>query len=228
MQLKTRFSLFALVILFSSHGVFSQYNDDGYIPRPFKEKDMFLDVYTGYPNWGTYFIEEFIEDNNYDLNEIKGVPHIGGRLEFIITKEFGFTVDALFDSWGGSWSNLGLVEDTSGLFVSQEVDNSFQVNRLRIQIGLTYHLDEITVENLDLYAGVGIGSNKLWITEDINDENFDLKDRSYFQSNFSLIDSPISVRARVGGRYFFNEKIALKLELSLGGPLITGGLSFLL
>lgn len=228
MLFKPPLLLFTLVLLFASQEVFSQNGDDDYVPRPFEEKDVFIDIYSGYPNWGSYFLEEFIEDNDYDLKEIKGIPHIGGRLEFIISKEFGFTVDALYDSWGGSWSNVGLVQDTSGFMINQNTENSFQVNRLRIQIGLTYHLDEITVEDLDLYAGLGIGSNKLWVSDDIEDANIDLKDRSYFQVNGSLVDSPISVRARVGGRYFFTDKVALNLELSLGGPLITGGLSFLL
>lgn len=228
MLLKTPITLLTLVVLFASQVIFSQDNDDGYIPRPFEEKDVFIDIYTGYPNWGTYFLEEYIEDNEYELKQIKGVPHIGGRLEFIISKEFGFTVDALYDSWGGSWSNMGLVEDTSGFMITQQVENSFQVNRLRVQIGITYHLDEITVEDLDLYAGAGIGSNKLWVTDEVEDANIDLKERSYFQPEGALINSPISVRARVGGRYFFTDKFALNLEISLGGPLITGGLSFLL
>lgn len=78
MLFKPPLLLFTLVVLFASQEVFSQNGDDDYVPRPFEEKDVFIDIYSGYPNWGNYFLEEFIEDNDYDFKEI---PHIGGRLE---------------------------------------------------------------------------------------------------------------------------------------------------
>lgn len=221
-------SLVILILFLSTNDARAQYGDEKYVTRPIKEKDVLIDVYTGYPNWGSYYFESYIEENSFNLKDANSVPHIGGRFEFILSEEFGFTVDALFDSWGGAWSNLGLVADTSGIMYTEEVNNSFKVNRLKVQFGITYHLDELTVENLDVYAGLAVGSNKLWVTDEIEDTNFNLRSENYFQRNSGFINSPISVRARAGGRYFFKENVALNVELSLGGPLITGGLSFLL
>lgn len=80
-----------------------------------------------------------------------------------------------------------------------------------LQINGNYHFNEILKisSEWDFYAGLSA-----------NYYNWTIKDSN---SNSSLVDdTPFGVSAQVGGRYFFNDRFAIHLELG-GGNATSGG-----
>ena len=217
-----------------SLGVLSQNLDEDEIEPKLKKDNIVVDVYTGYPMWGAYHTKEYARSQNASNISTKGIPDVGVKGEIMLTSIFSFTADALFNFWGGSWNTHETIEvfdDPTQPAVNEDVfyNYDYSVSRFRFQIGINYHMDDITVENIDLYGGVSIGTNRIWERLTTNDQNFKLEDHNYFVLTDSpLIESPISLRARIGGRYFFTPNMAVNLELNVGGPTIAMGLSYLL
>ena len=81
---------------------------------------------------------------------------------------------------------------------------------------MNYHF--VATDNLDAYFGVGVGANIRRIGTKTDYPNYD--DNAV---SGSLI--PVSLRVALGTRYYFTENIGLNLELGLGGPFISGGVS---
>jgi len=92
------------------------------------------------------------------------------------------------------------------------------MKRLRIHVRFNYHFD-ISNPNLDGYAGIGAGTNNRF--RSAYENGVELDDTGI--GNQTLI--PVSARICAGLRYYFTENLGLKLELGLGGPVISGGLS---
>lgn len=194
-----------------------------------KKGDIVIDAYAGYPNWGQFFTETHIKNNDiFEGNTQNGVVPVGIKSLFMIDDIFSFTLDINYTSWGGSWASkdsMQVINNNDGSYQNIMATYDFSVQRLRFQVGMNYHMDDMEIEELDLYGGFAIGTNALFIDEETNDPYFDFRSNSYFLDDPFLL-SPISVRARIGARYFIRENFALNLELGLGGPTIVAGLSF--
>ena len=96
------------------------------------------------------------------------------------------------------------------------------MQRVRFQARLNFHFD-ISNPALDAYFGVGVGTNNRYRKYYVNDViQTDLLTSDV--SNLTLI--PVSMRLCTGLRYYFTPNIGLNMELGLGGPMISAGISF--
>ena len=92
-------------------------------------------------------------------------------------------------------------------------DTDFKMVRQRIHLRFNYHFGN--TDHLDLYAGLGVGTNTRTFDWKVNDTEFLGGDRG------SLLK--VSARLCFGVRYYFTENIGIMTEIGLGGPVISVG-----
>lgn len=178
-----------------------------------KKGDVLLTGFLSYPNWPKFIAGFVLESADLESSEVKGIAPLGLKFEYMLSNQFGFTIDGIYNSWSAKWVSN-----------SDIPPKSVAIQRYRIQIGVNYHMDDLGSTDLDLYGGFGIGSNS---------RSVDRPDFIEFSEILSLINNPllrvpISFRLRLGGRYFLTENVAINFELGSGGPFLSGGLTFLL
>jgi outer membrane protein W len=93
------------------------------------------------------------------------------------------------------------------------------MQRVRAQVRLNYHFD-ISSPNFDSYIGVGAGTNNRF--RKTLENGVDITENDGL-ANFTLL--PVSMRIALGARYYFTDNIGLNMEIGLGGPVLSGGLS---
>ncbi|MFK8038405.1 MAG: hypothetical protein AB8B74_08955 [Crocinitomicaceae bacterium] len=175
--------------------------------------NVIIDPYYGFPNLGKSFAEVIIGD---EFDEDIGLVPIGPaglRAELMIADNFGLGLDFIYNSISGTGTVDSLNLD--GTFNSS-YDLTVYSRRFRFHLRANYHF--VQDENLDAYIGLGVGSNTRSVGGKTDFPNYSL-------GSFTGSIIPISARFAIGTRYFFTENLGLNLELGLGGPLISGGLS---
>lgn len=177
-----------------------------------REGDLLLTGFLSYPNWSKFNADLVLGNAPVEEYDLGGVAPLGVKIEYMLSNQFGFTVDGIYNSWSASWISN-----------PNDAPKSLAVQRYRVQIGLNYHMDDLGSINLDIYAGFGIGSNH----RDIKVSDNNMPELLSLLNN-PISNFPISSRFRVGGRYFLSENIAINFELASGGPVLSGGLTFLL
>lgn len=204
-----------LLIFFTALG-FTNINSQDYLDEPqvaVRKGDVLLTGFASYPNWPRYAADVVLGNSNVEEYEVGGIAPLGLKFEYMLSNQFGFTIDGIYNSWSAKWVSN-----------SDIPPKSVAIQRYRIQIGVNYHMDDLGSTDLDLYGGFGIGSNS---------RSVDRPDFIEFSEILSLINNPllrvpISFRLRLGGRYFLTENVAINFELGSGGPFLSGGLTFLL
>ncbi|MCC5924262.1 MAG: hypothetical protein JJT77_10780 [Crocinitomicaceae bacterium] len=200
----------ALMVLFAAQLSFGQAVQKG---------NFIIDPYYGWPNLGKQFLSETIADGVTP----RGIGPWGLRLEYLVGDRFGITLDGIHNSAGAEYRETpDFITNDNGVSVpnNQEFTYRAMMNRLRIQLGFNYHFD-FNDDNLDAYFGVAAGTNNRFWSVSTNEPNSNFADEA---TSGTLL--PFSARIRFGGRYYFNDVIGANLELGLGGPLISAGLSF--
>jgi hypothetical protein len=207
-----------------------------------KKDDLLIDAFVGYPNWGVYNLDVFLQNSNQlgAVNQnisTSGVVPVGIRGEYMLSNEISFTFDASYTKWSADWRYSDDSFDSLSVPIPEAVgfDNSFEASRVAIQIGMNYHIPDLSSEELDLYGGFAIGTNQLnssLAQEQNGFTNQTVRDQDYFLSNSFPLSSavlagtPVSARFRVGGRYFFKPNLAFNAEIGTGIRTITFGLTF--
>lgn len=180
-----------------------------------QKNKVFIDGYYGFPNLMgfalkrkvTQFSEKVLRDL-VDLN-IGGNGPYGGKVEFMFHDHIGVSVGINTSSSFAVFNGIDTLN----------IDRHYEITRkvLRILPRINFHM--ISHDNLDLFAGLGIGyngSNWKFITDDPNFNN----------REFDAI-IPVSFRLFLGSRYFFTNFLGLNLEVGIGGGgLLQGGISF--
>lgn len=156
-----------------------------------------------------------VDDNNIDGVQISAIGPAGGRVEYMLADNFGLGVDFIFNSVAanGTVDSIG----TDGVTVVQTYDAKLFMRRYRIQLRGNYHFAQ--TDALDAYIGVGAGTNIRTVGATSDYPGFD-------DSSVSGALIPVSLRLALGTRYYFTDNIGLNAEIGLGGPVISGGLSF--
>ncbi len=170
------------------------------------EEDFLITGFSSYPNWGKFFIEQYLEGTNASEISLGGLPPSGLKLEYMLSNQFGFTLDGIYNSWNASW-------------IQNTYNYDLNVTRLRIQLGFNYHIPDHGAENLDLYGGFALGSNS-------STRSFDTDAPNSMVENFinnPFVNIPISSRFRIGATYFLKQNFGLNVELATGGPMIGMG-----
>ncbi|HIP35753.1 MAG TPA: hypothetical protein EYG85_02750 [Crocinitomix sp.] len=172
---------------------------------------ILIDAYYGFPNFGSALLKQI---DGVENAKITGVGPMGGRFEYMVADKFGIGIDFIYNSVNisgtiDSTDNLGNVVETYDLKVFSQ--------RYRPQIRMNYHF--VSNEELDAYVGVGVGAN-------IRRFGFKTDYPNYDGNSAVGALIPVSMRLALGMRYFFTDNIGANLELGLGGPFVSGGLSF--
>ena len=219
-EMKNNFYV-VLVFVFFSTVLVSQVNTNENVQEDLtavKQGDFLTSVFFSYPNWQAFLSESSLRSDfnmvgvAVDKSTIKvgGIAPLGIKMEYMLTEMFGFTFDGIYDSWNAEWQDM---------FGNS---NAVRRERYRFQVGVNYHMNDLNSDRLDVYGGLAIGSNSanFYVKEDVEGSNHDVKVRA------SSEPFPLSGRVRVGGRYFFNEGIAINFELAIGGPLLSFGVTY--
>lgn len=177
-----------------------------------EQGSIIIDPYYGYPNFGKSFADLVAGDSSSNVN-ITGIGPCGLRAEYLVADNFGVGFDFIYNSVGveydyNSW-------DTNGF--QQTYTDKVNQQRFRIQLRINYHFVQTDV--LDAYVGFGAGSNTRRVTYTSTDPTFTEPDA------ISGAFIPVSVRIALGARYYFIPNLGLNMELGIGGPVISGGLS---
>ena len=179
-----------------------------------QQGNVVIDPYYGFPNFGKSLAESFTIDDA----QVKGIGPAGIRIEYLLGDRFGIGVDAIYNNV----SVTGTATDTTGFDgmgqpITSTVEGRGVASRLRIHARFNYHF-AVNSENLDVYLGLGAGTNQRFYKYFENDV-----EQTDFTSSGTLL--PVSARFAAGMRYYFTENIGVNTELGIGGPIISAGLS---
>lgn len=191
----------------------------GNLSAQLEQGSVVIDPYYGFPNFGKAFIQA-VEDANPNAidSKISGVGPAGLRAEYLISDRIGLGFDIIYNSNGFSFTRIDTVGyEGDGTPVTETNDLEYKMQRVRAQVRINYHFD-ISNPNFDSYIGLGAGTNNRFRTtiENGKEVEGDLDD-------FTLL--PFSMRICAGARYYFTDNFGLNMEIGLGGPVLSGGLS---
>ena len=205
-----------IVILFILLSAKMAYTQGTFEEKPiidiYEPGNIMITLFASYPNFESYIISRGLnpENNNLENFNINGISPIGLRADLFFNNQFSGTLEAMVNNWSLSYT-----------------DNNVSVNasmtQFRMLIGFNYHILDHNVEDLNLYSGFAFGTNNRTFNRSASSDNYiypNLLDISNF------IGFPLSLRYRVGARYFFNDQWALNTEAGIGGPIISLGISY--
>lgn len=213
------------LLVFSIGEGFAQLNETTDFPGA-KKDDLFFDLRLGYPNWGAFNTERHVSGLETTSLTTTGIAPVSARFEIMLSNELSVALEGVFNSWGGEWTYVPELYDGDFNPIGEPVTTSYSAQRLRFLAGLKYHVNDINVDNLDVYGGVFIGTNRIWSEYESDDEDFRLENQNYFLYQELAPQFPISWSFRVGMRYFLSHNLGLTIEAGLGGPTISAGLSY--
>ena len=180
-----------------------------------------VDTYYGFPNFGRSFSQS-VEDANTGGNNFKagGIGPAGLRLEYMIADRVGIGADVIYNSNIIKFSAVdSTYNGTTDTWSTQTNEYEYIMQRVRAQVRLNYHFD-IASPDFDSYIGVGAGTNNRF--RKTLENGVDISENDGLD-NFTLL--PFSMRIALGARYYFSQNIGVNMEIGLGGPVISAGLS---
>lgn len=186
-----------------------------------RQGNFVIDPYYGFPNFGKSLMNSLeVEDGS---NSVGGLGPWGLRIEYMAGDRFGITLDGIHNSTSLSARyKPDFIYNEDGDYVQNtenvEYEDKIAMNRIRIQVGLNYHFD-FSDPSLDAFLGFAAGTNsRTWSFDSTNPEF------NQPENEFGVL-IPVSLRLRLGGRYYFNDFLGINFELGLGGPVLSAGLS---
>jgi hypothetical protein len=176
-----------------------------------EQGSIIIDPYYGYPNFGKKFADAIVSDSAENV-DITGIGPAGLRAEYLISDNFGVGFDFIYNSVGVKYNYT--VTDGTG---THSYEDKINQQRFRVQLRMNYHFVQTDV--MDAYVGFGAGTNIRRFSTESTDPNFIAPDAL----TGALI--PVSIRLALGSRFYFTDNIGLNVELGLGGPVLSGGIS---
>lgn len=206
-----------IALIFSAFSTFSQANYQG---------SIIIDPYYGYPNFGASYYSLLESNSTVSSFKSTGIGPAGLRAEYMVGDKIGVGFDFIYNSNTITNTNT----DSTAVFntITSNYDYSVTVSnekrimqRVRFQARINFHFD-ISNPALDAYFGVGVGTNNRFRKYYVNGvEQVD----SYTTAASSFTLFPVSMRICTGVRYYFSPNVGLNMELGLGGPMISAGIS---
>ncbi len=217
--------LFAWCCSLALSSSFAQDNRGEDIVPVLVKDDMLFSGFFGLPNWGTFFLENHFRDSRVSKGSANGIPPLSLEFEYFFSERISGTLTGIYNTWGGSWTEL-VLDDVNGIILETERDFSFEVTRLRILAGINYHYYDFGIENVDLYAGLAVGANSLFSSQESDYQGWHPRNRNYYNEAEGDLEFPLSYRIRGGLRYFLTDQFALNVEVGLGGATFNIGLNY--
>ncbi len=191
------------ILVLGSFGLFSGDQATG---QAVEEGNIIIDGFAGFPNMNNVFYRNtYVNETSLNsLVNIKGLTHVGGRFEYMLSDKVGMGLEL---------SHVRTVLEWTEGTTQYRLDNP----RTRAMIRMNFHFVDSS-DKIDGYIGLGAGYKhaKFEITSTPND-GFNEEIPNFF---------PVAVRLAGGMRYFFTDNIGFHVELGLlGGGILHGGIS---
>jgi hypothetical protein len=202
-KLKTILIVFLLsIITLSSKSAHAQYVSKDYKDSVKKticlnKSNTVIEAYYGYPYMGGLVLKASLDSFNVHITNYN---HVGLRFEYLLMKDFGIGLEYTY-----ALVSVKYQQNTSVYTAS--------MSKQRFLGKVYFHFLEDA--NTDGYVTGGLGSSLTRITT--NDP------QNKVNENVTLF--PLSIRAGIGFRHFFNETFGINGEAGIGGPLIQAGIS---
>jgi opacity protein-like surface antigen len=151
----------------------------------------------------------------YDGYKFSGFGPVALGYEYGLTDNIGLGLNVSYSSYGATWIQSSAYDP----FNVTEYDYKYRWSTLAIMARGAYHFD-IRNDDLDLYAGLGLGFLKFgykWTSDDptFNEEN----------QNVSL-GTPLGYQIFGGLRYYLSDNVGLYAEVGYGISVLNAGLAF--
>lgn len=148
----------------------------------------------------------------FQLQQSSSFGPIGGRFEYFFRPNWSVGLDVFYNQRQSTGS---VVFAENG----QSASATYIVNRLRIQTRFAYQF-QLVNPDLDIYVGVGVGSNTRYRSLYVDGS---LRDKSDLPIAVTI---PFSLRAFSGIRYTFFHNFGVHAEFGIGGPVMSAGISY--
>jgi hypothetical protein len=184
--------------------------------------DIIIDPYIGTPNWANSMLYNQINlddsDNVTDYKLNGGFLSYGGRVEYMLSENFGMGVDVNYEVSGFNYNNVISEYDTvTNIFTDATYNYDYKAKKLRAMLRLNYHF--VQTDRIDVYTSFAGGYKYVNRISESNDPNY-VND----ELNGALI--PVSLRLAAGTRVYFTDNIGAHVELGIfGGALLQCGVS---
>lgn len=184
--------------------------------------DVIVDPYIGVPNWANSILYDKVNlDNSDNVTDYKvngGMLSYGGRVEYMLSDNFGMGVDVNYEVSGFNYNNVVSVYDEStATYTDVKYNYDYKAKKLRAMIRLNYHF--VQTDRADAYTSFAGGYKNVNRISTTNDPNY-ISD----ELNGALV--PVAIRLAIGARFYFTDNIGAHVELgAFGGALLQFGLS---
>lgn len=187
--------------------------------------NIIIDPYIGVPNWANSLFY-----NNYDTDQTEGEQSnvsnyrvnggqlsYGGRLEYMISDNFGIGADVNYEVSGFNFDYDDIDTATNQM---TQFNYDYTAKKLRAMFRLNYHF--VQTDRMDAYAGFAGGYK--YVSRMAYEENISTGQRTELDGPGALI--PVAIRLSVGTRFYFTDNIGAHVELgAFGGGLLQFGIS---
>ncbi len=177
--------------------------------------NVIIDGYYGFPNLMTVFFKAIAESNTDDPSlKVKGLGPFGGRVQYMVSDKIGVGLDVFYAK-----SSFEYTDRTTDFNTGLPVTYNYKLvnSRPRFLLRADFHLGES--DAVDPYFAVGLGYSAASYKFTTNDPVFDIN----IYNTRSLL--PVAFRAAFGTKFYFAKFLGAGVEVGLGGPLVTFGLS---
>jgi opacity protein-like surface antigen len=186
--------------------------------------NLIIDPYYGFPNFRKYYTNTlgdiFTENGLYQSQKASSIGPMGLRAEFLLADRFGIGFDFIYTNFRNQSTVIEQeYNDQTGEWNDVTSTNDFTMNRIRFQVRINYHF-QVNDPDLDVYFGLGAGTNNKYTKRTVNGNIVTT------QALDGIVAFPMSMRVCSGVRYYFTENIGFNLEIGLGGPILSAGVSF--
>lgn len=174
-----------------------------------KKGSVLLEGYYGFPNlFKRFLFSQTIFGNEIDIKSGSKGPY-GARFEYMVSNNLGLGLDVGFRS---SFASFNRIDTANNIY-----NYDFITSKFGIMLTLNYHVNNLP-DNMDLAIGFGLGYGNRILEFTSTDPNFNFSFDPIF---------PLSMRAGINYRYFFNNYLGVNAGLGIGqGGIINLGVSF--
>lgn len=199
----------------------------------FYDRGPMLSFYMGTDWYKTIYRSSYpdtlnIDNQRFEITHLSSSGSWGGKLEQMITRRFGVALDLWYaqtnvsaicyqriDSSAYIDPITGYIKYPKHAFSEESAYFSKRLSRLNVTLRFDLHVGRSKV--VDPYFHFALGGslyNLLFTTSDASIYNED----TFF--------APVSLKLGSGIRFFVSKHVGIFTELSVGGPIIVGGVSY--
>jgi hypothetical protein len=201
--------------------------------KPLSRKgQMNFTPYFGFPNIEkrqvirTFKHLNTAEINDFDEINVKALGLFGLRTAFFLKYPFSLGLEIIYSKIVVNYiDNYEVFDYYTQSNIQKTTDLELTLNRLRIMAKFKYHFN--ITKKTDTYLSIGCGWNNAMynLKKDNEPFDYDINDFIYqLDANFFLF--PVVFRNAIGINYSLFRNFNLNLEIGIGGPIISTGITF--